>query len=153
MSWLSDVKICEKVERNGDEKIQKAFYGVCPLDELPRFIPHLPIFIVVNTQTHNLEGDHWKTIFIDKNRNGEIFDSLAQPLNAMLITWMNRFTRRWKRNYKIYQHPNTTTCGAFALFYIFKRLNCASLNAFTHFLSPSLYANESLVRHFYKTLK
>lgn len=153
MSWLSDEKICEKVERNANEKTRKAFYGVCPLDELPSFVPYLPIFIVVNTQTHNLEGEHWKTIFIDKNRNGEIFDSLAQPMNAMLITWMNRFTRRWKKNHKVYQHTNSTTCGAFALFYILKRLDCASLNSFTHLFSHSLNANESLVHNFYKALK
>lgn len=153
MSWLSDEEICEKVERNGDEKIIDAFYGVCALDELPKFISQLPIFIVVNTQTHNLEGEHWKTIFIDKNRNGEIFDSLAQPMSAMLTTWMNRFTRRWKKNHKVYQHVKSSTCGAYALFYVLHRLDCLSMKMFTNFFSDSLNANETIVRSFYKTLK
>lgn len=153
MSWLSDEQICRTVERNGDEKTINAFYGVCPLDELPRFISQLPIFIIVNTQTHNLEGEHWKTIFIDKKRNGEIFDSLAQPMNAMLITWMNRFTRKWKTNRKVYQSKDTSTCGAFALFYVLNRLDCNSLNSFTNSFSHSVNANESLVQDFYNALE
>ena len=154
MSWLSDDDISRKVRRNGNEKCQAAFYGVYPLDALPHFIPHLPLFIVVNTQTTNLEGEHWKTIFIDKNRRGEVFDSLAQPMNAILIRWMNRFTRRWKKNRKVYQKAKSATCGAFALYYIMKRLDFPSLDSFTsHSFSNSLSDNELVVRKFYKTLK
>ena len=78
----------------------------------------------MNTQAYNLEGEHWKTIFIDEKRRGEVFDSLAQPMNMTLIQWMNRFTHKWTRNRKVYQHKRSTTCGAFALYYILKRLNC-----------------------------
>jgi ribosomal protein S17E len=153
MSWLSNKQISLKVRKNGDEIIRKAFYGVYPIDELPEFIPHLPIFIVVNTQTHNLEGEHWKTIFIDAKRCGEVFDSLAQPMNDLLIRWMNRFTRKWKTNHKVYQHSKSTQCGAFALYFILKRMNYSSLNTFTQTFSPSFPTNESLVRDFYEKLK
>ncbi len=153
MSWLSDTEICEKVKKNGSEAVKKAFYGVYPLDELPDFIPHLPIFIVVNTQTHNLQGEHWKTIFIDRNRRGEVFDSLAQPMTNLLKRWLNRFTRRWKRNNKVYQHANSTTCGAFALYFILRRLDYPSLNSFTASFSRSVNDNECIVRSFYRELK
>ena len=98
MSWLSDNDIVEKVRKNADTKASIAFFNVYPIDKLPDFVPYLPIFIVVNTHTHNLQGEHWKTIFINENRYGEVFDSLAQPMSELLIRWMNRFTRRWKRN-------------------------------------------------------
>ena len=153
MSWLTDRQLRRKVESNANEKTKEAFYGVCPLDGLPRRIPHLPVFIIVNTQTHNLSGEHWKTIFIDKNRDGEVFDSLGQPMNAMLISFMNRFTRRWKRNHKVYQHKNSATCGAFALYYILRRLDCPSLKCVTQAFSSSLNANEKIVERFYKSLK
>ena len=133
MSWLSDKQLYKKVEKNADEKTREAFYGVYPLDELPKFIPHLPLFIIVNTQTHNLSGEHWKTVFIDKNRDGEVFDSLAQPMNAMLMSWMDRFTRRWKRNRKVYQHFESSSCGAFALYYVLNRLNYTSMNSDSSF--------------------
>ena len=154
MSWLSNEQIINKVKRNGDIKCKNAFYGVYPLNCLPQSIPQLPIFIVVNTHTANLKGEHWKTIFIDKNRRGEVFDSLAQPMKAMLIRWMNRFTRSWKKNPKRYQHANSTTCGAFALYYIMKRLDFPSLESFTSkSFSPSLTVNERFVHKFYKALK
>ena len=153
MSWLSDKEIREKVKRNGNECIWKAFYGVYPIDKLPSFIPHLPIFMVVNTHTHNLKGQHWKAIFIDKNRRGEVFDSLAQPMSDFLKRFMNRFSRKWKTNRKVYQHAKSTTCGAFALYYILKRMDYPSLDAFTQTFSRSLIVNERLMRAFYRTLK
>ena len=153
MSWLTATQISKKVSKNGDIHTRKAFYGVYPIDQLPKFIPHLPIFIVVNTQSHNLDGEHWKTIFIDKNRHGEVFDSLALPTSNLLTRWMNRFTRKWTRNRKVYQHAKSTTCGAFALYYILKRLNSPSFNSVTRSFSPSLNANDMLVRSFYKQLK
>lgn len=153
MSWLSNEQICEKVRKNGDVKTKEAFYGVYPIDELPQYIPHLPIFIVVNTHTHNLEGEHWKTVFINEKRHGEVFDSLAQPMNNLLVRWMNRFTRRWKTNRKVYQHSKSTTCGAYALYYILKRLDCPSLDNFLKPFTRSINKNECLVRRFYKELK
>ena len=153
MSWLTDKKITEKVMKNGSEKIRHAFYGVYPIDALPKSVPHLPLFLVVNTQTHNLAGEHWKTIFIDKNRCGEVFDSLAQPMSDILIQWMNRFTRRWKRNRKVYQHGKSSTCGAFALYYILNRLDFPSLNKFTQSFARFVNLNEKRVLTFYKELK
>lgn len=154
MSWLSNKQIANKVRRNGSVKCKDAFYGVYALDNLPQFIPHYPIFLVVNTHTSNLEGEHWKTIFIDKKRRGEVFDSLAQPMSAMLIHWLNRFTRSWKKNRKRYQCEKSTTCGAFALYYILKRLDFSSLESFTtKSFSSSPSSNERLVRKFYKALK
>ena len=153
MSWLSDEQLCKKVEKNANTKTCEAFYGVCPLDELPSFVSHYPIFIIVNTQSHNLAGEHWKCIFIDKHRNGELFDSLAEPPNVVLIQWMNRFTRKWKRNRKVYQRKDSTTCGAFVLYYILNRLDFSSLNSFSQCFTPSMNRNECLVRQFYSKLK
>ena len=154
MSWLSDKQLCEKVIKNGNRSIREAFYGVYPIDALPEFVPHVPIFIIVNTHTHNLPGEHWKTIFIDKKRYGEVFDSLAQPMSELLIRWMNRFTRRWSRNHQIYQHARSTTCGAFALYFILKRQDYPSLNSFLrNSFTRSVRKNECLVRAFYEALK
>ena len=153
MSWLTDQQIRNKVKKNAEPIIQEAFYGVFPIDKLPEFVPHLPILIVVNTDTHNLDGEHWKTIFIDKKRQGEVFDSLAQPMNDLLIRWMNRFTRRWKTNRKVYQQERSTVCGAFALYFILKRLDFPTLNSFTQTFSHSLRKNDELVHSFYKKLK
>ena len=153
MSWLSSRQLVNKVRRNADEKTWRAFYGVYPIDNLPKFIPHLPIFIIVNTDTHNLPGTHWKCIFIGKDRRGEIFDSLAQPINDMLVRWINRFTRKWKTNHKCYQRSSSSTCGAFVLYFILSRLAAPSLETVTKVMKHSLYDNECFVRSFYHSLK
>lgn len=153
MSWLTNKQICRKVNLNANAKTRHAFYGVFSITKLPKSIPYYPIFIVVNTDTHNLSGLHWKTIFIDKNKSGEVFDSLSQPTSNILRRWLNRFTRKWKRNPKVYQHANSATCGAFTLYFILNRFNHPSLKSLTNTLSHSINTNETRVREFYSKLK
>ena len=153
MSWLSNRKLIEKVKYNGDLRTLQAFHGVYPIDKLPTFVPHLPILIIVNTHTHNLEGEHWKTIFIDCDKSGEVFDSLALPMSYILIQWMNRFTRKWKTNPRSYQHRLSATCGAFALYFTLNRLYVNSLEDITNTFSRSPAVNERSILAFYNRLK
>ena len=153
MSWLSSAKILEKVKRNADEVTKKAFHGIYPIDDLPQSVPHLPIFIIVNTHTHNLPGEHWLTIFIDENKRGEVFDSLALPMSNLLIRWLNTFTRKWKRNNKAYQHPLSSSCGAFALYFTLKRLRAKDFEHVTSSFNATPRVNERKVLAFYKQLK
>ena len=85
MSWLSTKDLIDKVKRNADGATLAAFHGVFPIDELPSAVPHYPFFMIVNTQSHNLPGEHWITIFIDADRRGDIFDSLAYLLAIFLF--------------------------------------------------------------------
>ena len=153
MSWLSDRDIVSKIERNADSKTLKAFFGVYPIDQLPPFVPHLPLIIIVNTHTHNLQGEHWKTVFIDKDRNGELFDSLALPVSSHLTRWLNTFTRRWITNHLSYQDPFSATCGAYALYFTLLRLDCLSLQSVTETFSRYPNVNERGVLSFYNRLK
>lgn len=153
MSLLDGRTIVSKVRQNADEKTLHAFYDVRAVDDLPTFIPYYPIFIIINTQAKNLPGEHWKVIFIDKYRFGEIFDSLAVPVSLYVSRWMNKFTRKWKRNSLAYQHPLSTTCGAFAIYYVMKRLNVPDQESVLKTLSKNVFDNENLVTTFYLSLK
>ena len=153
MSWLSDQELTRKVKRNGSKRLKSAFYGVYAMDKLPEFVPHLPLALIVNTHTHNLSGEHWKVVFINKDRCGEVFDSLAEPMNNLLTQWLNRFSRKWKTNRKRYQLLRSSTCGAFCLYYIFKRFELPSLDSVTSTFSRIPSKNEHKVLSFYKRLK
>ena len=153
MSWLSDHVLMRKIKLNGSKRLKSAFYGVYPMDKLPKFIPHLPIVLIVNTDSHNLSGEHRKAVFINKDRCGEVFDSLAEPMNTLLIQWLNHFSRKWKTNRKRYQLLRSSTCGAFCLYYIFKRFELPSLNSVTSTFTKSPSHNERKVLSFYKRLK
>lgn len=147
MSWLSGYEIENAIYTHADDVTREAFHGVYSIDQLPFAVPHYPFFMIVNTQAHNLPGAHWISVFIDKNRRGEVFDSLAIPLPKPMSRWMNQFTRSLTRNHLTYQHPLSDSCGAFAVYFVLHRLR-SKVN-----FSSSLYENENKVRNFYHSLQ
>lgn len=147
MSWLSNRQLVNKIHRNADEATRHAFGGVYSISQLPSAVHHYPYLMIVNTQSHNLPGEHWLSIFISKDRMGEVFDSFALPLSNMLIRWLNRFTKRWRVNHLTVQHPLSATCGSFALYYVLNRLKKEMT------FSKTFHKNESRVHVFYQTLK
>ena len=151
MSWLSERDLMRCIKLNADDATLRAFQGIYSMDKLPNAVKQYPCLIIINTQSHNLPGEHWIAAFIGKNRQGEIFDSLAlSPANS-LIRWMNTYARTYRRNHLQYQHPLSSRCGAYVLYYVLKRLQnpkCV-INKFT----PSLYENEQRVLDFYRLLR
>jgi len=150
MSWLSGTEIAKKIEECGDVATREAFSGVYSIDSLPFAVKQYPFFMIVNTQTHNLPGEHWKTIFIDRNKCGEVFDSLALPLSNTLIRWLNRFTRRFVVNRIAYQNPLSATCGSFAVFYVLNRLD--DPKCVTTMFDGTPHENDKRVLAYYCTL-
>ena len=153
MSWLSGETIKRKIQRNADEATWKAFDNVYSVDDLPSSIPHYPFFIVLNTHPHNLKGEHWKAIFINSDRRGELFDSLALVPNIPTQQWLNKHTRQWKRNLLPVQHPDSASCGAFVVYFILNRLHVRRFESFNQKFSINPHVNERLVRNFYNDLK
>ncbi len=153
MSWLSDDTIIEKIEKNANAKTKQAFHGIFAIDNLPSFIPHYPCFIIVNTHTHNLNGEHWIAMFIDGHKRGELFDSLAFPPSNHTTRWLNKFTRKWTRNRRIYQHPMSATCGAYVIFYVLKRLSYTNFSEFQALFTVKPVKNEDIVLKYYHSLE
>lgn len=153
MSWLSAGELEKKLIRNSDEKTANAFYGIHAMDMLPEFIPHYPFLMIVNTHTHNLGGEHWLCVFINKEKCGELFDSLSMPPNLILSQWLNRFTRQWRRNHLMYQHPMSATCGAYVLYFCLNRLNYDSFDKVLRPLTKYPHVNDIYVLNFFKSLE
>lgn len=148
MSWLNGLQLEQFVKKYGDTKTKKAFMGVFAIDTLPTQLPHLPILLIINTHTVNLPGEHWKAVYISRERNGEVFDSLAGPISIRLQQWMNKFTRRWKHCKLIVQHPLSPTCGAFVLYFILRRLSVSSMKTIMTFYTRNLSFNDYLMCQF-----
>ena len=117
MSWLSDTELEQAIRRYGDVNVNHAFQGVFPMDQLPRKV-NPPAFFIVNTDVHNLHGKHWFVLFINEDLSGEIFDSLACSISNYCIRFLNHHTRHWTFNRIAYQHPRSTSCGVFVLYYV-----------------------------------
>lgn len=153
MSWLTTSELQKRISLNSDKDTAEAFCGIFPIDDLPEFVPHHPFLIIVNTHTHNLNGEHWLCVFIDKDREGELFDSLATPPKLILTRWLNRFTRRWKRNHLMYQNPLSATCGGYVLYYCLNRLNYNSLEKMLQTFTKDTYVNDNYILNFFNALE
>ena len=153
MSWLAGHELEKLIQKNADAKTRKAFLGVYAMDDLPHRIPHLPALLIINTHTSNLLGEHWKAIYISKDRHGEIFDSLALPTSTRLMQWMNSFTRKWTRSPLTVQNPHSATCGAFVLYFILTRLHVPTFMSCLQLFSRDLYNNDKLMMNFVSKLR
>ena len=153
MSWLSNTDLENAIEQWGDDGVKQAFRGIYSNDRLPYTLLKPPAFIIVNTDVHNLPGQHWKVIFINDHYEGEVFDSLATPLSNHVIQFMNRHTTRWITNRRMVQHPTSSQCGAYVLYFITQRLNHASLRDLCLTFSSNLKENERMIHRFYRQLQ
>jgi len=153
MSWLTGKQLEHLILKNADAKTYEAFLGVFSIDLLPEQIPFLPIMMIINTQTVNLPGQHWKAVYISKERIGEVFDSLALPISTRLLQWLNRFTRSWHHSTLTVQNPLSGTCGAFVIYYILKRLQKRNLRDCLQIFSRNLSLNDLLMKEFVALLK
>ena len=152
VKWLTTLDLESFIRKFADLKTNLAFLGVFPINGLPRQLPpHLPVFLIINTNTSNLPGQHWKAIFIDKYGKGEIFDSLAMPVSIELQQWMNRFAKKWIVSKLTLQNPLSPSCGGYVLYYVMTRLNCKSLTSCVErYFTNSVVENEHIVESFFK---
>ena len=115
MSWLSASELECAVAACSDPTAGLAFRGVYPHNRLPTaLLPpppaqlRLPLTLIVNTDTHNLPGRHWTSVYIDANRRGELFDTLTTPPSAHVVRFLTQHCQRWTTNRLIYQSPSSS---------------------------------------------
>lgn len=152
ISWLSTLDLEKFVDNHADVKTKEAFLGVFPINRLPKRLIQLPVLFIINTNTSNLPGQHWKAIFISKNREGEVFDSLATPVELILSHWMNTFTRKWTISTLTLQNPLSPTCGAYVLYFVLNRLKHNSLKSCLSFFSNHVIENDKRMEQFYNKI-
>ena len=149
IKWLTTLDLENFINNYADKNTKNAFLGIFPINLLPAKIPHhLPILFVVNTNPSNLPGQHWKAVYVSKDRNGEVFDSLAMPIDLRLEHWMNKFCRKWTVSKLILQNPFSPSCGAYVLYYILSRLCFNSLNACLAPFNENVLMNDRIVEEF-----
>ena len=130
------------------------YQGTHPHTHL-RHLHHLrlPAMLVVNTDPHNLPGRHWICIYIDGQRQGDVFDPLATPLSNTVIQFMNMWARKWVTNSVMVQHPLAHSCGIYVIYYLTHRLCTASMSELMQTWSANLAKNEVLMYDFYRRLQ
>lgn len=154
MSWLTTETLEDKIRKFASKETKKAYIGIFPIDQLPKRIDHYPVLMIINTDTKNLPGEHWKAVYISPQRHGEVFDSFALPISTYLLKWMNTFTHgHWKQNAKSIQHPLSAICGVYTLYFVLNRLKKDNLRSIMRIFDSSPSANDKLMLDFFSTLK
>jgi len=153
IKWLTTLDLENHIRQNASEKINKAFLGVYPINCLPRKIPYLPVLFIINTNSNNLPGQHWKAVYVSKDKIGEIFDSLATPISLQLQHWMNTFTKRWTPSLLTIQNPLSPSCGAYVIYYVLTRLKHKTLASCLKPFTINVFLNEDFVTKFFTLLQ
>ena len=100
MSWLSSIELENLINHYSDLATKQAFIGIFSMDKLPHHLPHLPILLIVNTDSSNLPGKHWKAVYISSDKVGEVFDSCLAYWN--LPTAMDEYVHKKVDFFKSY---------------------------------------------------
>ena len=154
MSWLSSADLKRLVRRHGSKETKTAFMGIFPIDSLPKRILHFPCLLIVNTDTKNLPGKHWKAVYISKQRRGEVFDSFALPTSMRLTKWLNTFTRgRWTKTTRPIQSYLSAICGIYVLYFVLNRLSSKDMKSLMKVFDNSVTSNDKRMLQFFSTLK
>ena len=76
-------------------------------------------YFVVNYDQDTHEGSHWVILHKDQKNGNEYFDSYGKP---PLLKVLEKFLREeYTCSIKRIQHPMSTVCGQYCLFFIYMR--------------------------------
>jgi len=99
-------------------KCRGQFYGVFPIDKLPRvLVAERPLILVCNTQPHDRVGEHWIALSISDKSVGYYFDSFGRRPPREIELFMNRNCSKWSFNDRQLQSAASRFCGQYCLFY------------------------------------
>lgn len=150
VNWLTTLDLENLIRKYADKKTNKAFLGIFPLDKLPQKLPYLPVLFIINTNTSNLPGQHWKAVYVSSNGNGDLFDSLATSVSLRLQKWMNTFTKNWTTSKLTLQNPLAPSCGGYVLYYVLERFKHKSMYSCISKFTSNVIENERIVENYFK---
>lgn len=101
--------------RLGDKYVPN-FAGVFPLNKMPRAL-RPPVNFIVNTDTHNLPGQHWLAVSYKKDGIVYAFDPFGVYYPRILKIYLIQLERTAPVRYNKTQYQSIfeTTCGLYCL--------------------------------------
>jgi len=132
------------------------FQGVYNADEIPwekqQQMPHQKSFFIFNLSDSDEEGTHWVCIMLAGYRTPIYFDSYGlEPNNPDFENFMEN---RYQFNSQPLQHPTTTNCGQWCMYFVFHMAQDLAFECMLKKFSRPLLQNDYLlskcVRHIFK---
>lgn len=138
-------------------KGNKINYNVLPCDKLENVdVNKFPIYLIVNDEPSNMEGNHWTAICI-KNKRGpiEFFCSYGLGVNTYrkyFINFINKFKAKILENTIPLQSIGSSVCGLYATYFLYKRYKgCCVMSIYCGF-SKNNKNNDKIVKNVVKNL-
>ena len=132
-----------------DPHTRDVFVGVYPRDHLPHSVKNYPSAYVCNTALHTDEGEHWVVIFVDRNGQGEYFDSFGlPPLYMRFVNFLDTQCTSWTFNEIQLQGLTSTMCGHHCVFYLLHRCRDIPMSRIVHMFGSDVRDNDVLVDDF-----
>ena len=128
--------------------------NVCAVDQLSSSpLQNLPRIFIVNTDTHDLAGKHWVSMYVPCVGPIEFFDSLGKHprfYSPLFEKFIYSHSNEFIYNRTSLQSNFSTTCGHFCLFYAIHRCRGMSMHAIISKLSNHKILNDKIVLDFVK---
>lgn len=116
---MDNITISRLMKKNPVTK--KYFGGVYASNKLPRIIKCLtPQLFIINVDPSYKPGSHWICIALISNgkKKSYYFDSYGLP--PVKLEFVKFMKKRYQYSKKQLQHPFSTTCGQWCMFFAYK---------------------------------
>ena len=150
---MDSVKISRKVK--GNKQTKKTFRGVFSADMLPGARKRSDGLYIVNLDNSDQAGSHWVCIDLrrGKGEKSAYFDSYGLP--PPYAAFENFMNNCYTHNTKQLQHPLSTSCGQWCLYFVLRRNQGWGMKKLVWPFGKNFLANDhimnSVVRKNFKT--
>src|SRR5882757_3574279 len=138
-------------------KRKRGQYAVLPCDLLDTYeVRTYPVLLIVNNEPTGEDGEHWVAMYIKRaGAEVEFFCSYGKPISYYSYHFTS-FARRLRcsvlENERRCQGSESSTCGQFAVFFLYKRLRGCPLSSIYCIFTNDYTRNDKIVVSFVKRL-
>lgn len=125
-----------------NHKNKSLFLGVFPRNLLPQQVKY-PSCMIINTDPSYKKGQHWISIYYNRDQTAEFFDSYGYPPSHYnMDKYLKKTSKSFSYNKKTIQSDNSKLCGYYSCLFILFKLNSKSLDKLLNFFTSSSIEND-----------
>ena len=143
---MDSEEIQNKAESNNATKDK--FIGVFPADKLPKKKTKPEGYYIVNLDNSNQGGSHWVCIECRNTGLNSYFDSYGLP--PPYPSFRKFMKNKYRYNSRQLQHPLSTTCGQWCLYYVLRRCQGWKMEKIISPFKRNFLANDHTINHLIK---
>ena len=126
--------------------LRRYFIGVFSIDTLPTKIPSYPAALIINSDPSHLPGQHWVALFLESKAIAEYFDPYGLSPIDDIFKFSKRVSRTLIFNKWWIQHPVSSNCGLYCIYFLVARTGGVKFEDFIHYFKDYDWKqNESLL--------